>query len=181
MILIGEIDRIYTKLINKNSLFGMTQRVSGLNSESDIHIMADTETINLNLFSFEGTIEILNFWAEVTAVIACTNMTNVYIDIWDGTNSKVLSKTGADFSGLTVGSFFIKSETIDNKLLLHIASENRVTEPTAKKSAQTVLITAKNGVTNYLRLNFTTNTTLDLTLKLFLEYKLLNGSNLELV
>lgn len=144
-------------------------------------ITANNETINANVFKFTGTVEILNQWAEIISVVACTNMTNVYSDIWDGTNAKNLTKPGANFSGLVAGSFFTKAELVTSEYLLHIASENRMYEIAGVKAVQPFIITAKAGVDNFIRFNFTTNTVLNITAKIFFEYKLLNGSTLQIV
>ena len=181
MILVGEIDRVYTRLINKNSLFGMTQRVSGMCLESSSHITASVETKNVNLFKFSGTVEVLNIWAEATEVVACTNMTACYLDIWDGSNSKVLSKNTADFSGMLEQAYFVKMYSLAEELVFHNPTENRVTEVKADETKEPFLLTAKNGTDNYIRFNFTTNASVDITIKLFIEFRLINGGTIEVI
>jgi hypothetical protein len=149
--------------------------------EQEVHLQANNETVNANVFKFTGSIEVVAQYAEVTEVTNATNITNVYADIWDGTNSKNLTAAGANFSGLTVGSFFSKLEAVTEEYVVHIASQNRVTEITADNIGQPFLITAKQGVNNYIRFNFTTNTTLDFKMKVFFKYRIINGGSLEFV
>lgn len=149
--------------------------------DATVRITANNETKNLNVFKYTGTIEIVAQYAEITEVVNVSNMTNVYADIWDGTNSKSLTKSGpgADFSGICVGSFFSKLGSISEEYYINIANENRVLDVDSGDVGQPFLITAKHGVDNYIRFNFTTNTTLDFTMKVFFKYRIVNGGTLE--
>jgi len=149
--------------------------------QKSFHIQANNETVNYNVLQFTGTIQIVNQWAEVTEVIAATNMENVYGDIWDGTNSKLITANTADFSGLVANAFFSKILDTTEEMILHNPTENRLTDVTIEDIGQPFIITAKNGVNNYIRFNFTTNTILDITLNIIFGYRVINGGTLAFV
>jgi hypothetical protein len=148
-----------------------------------VRVQANNEICNLNVFKFTGTIEIISQYAEIMSVINASNMTNVYADIWDGINSKALTKNnpGADFSGLCVGSFFSKMGSTIEEYTLNLATHNRVADIDPGDVGQPFLITAKAGVDNFIRFNFTTNTLLDFIMHVFFKYRIINGGTLEFV
>jgi hypothetical protein len=148
--------------------------------EKTIRIQANNEIKSINVLQFIGTVEIISQYAEILSVINASNMTNVYADIWDGTNSKNLTKSspGADFSGLCAGSFISKLGSITEEYEVNIATENRISDIDPGDVGQPFLITAKNGVDNFIRLNFTTNTILDFVMKVFFKYRIINGGSL---
>jgi hypothetical protein len=143
-----------------------------------VHIQANNESKKLNVFRFTGSVEIRAQYAEITEVTNLSNMTDVYADIWDGTNAKNLTAPGADFSGLSEGSFFSKLQAVTEEYTRHDTSQNRVTEISADNIGQPFIITAKEGADNYIRFNFSTNTVLDFKMDVFFWYRLIDGGRL---
>lgn len=155
-----------------------TDRYSKKTDLQVFHVQANNETTCINLFKFFGSVMLINIIGEVIEVTNTTNMTDVYYDIYDGTNIKTLTGTSAIFSGLCEGSFFAKMKDIIEDLVVHIADQNRVTEVKADEIGQPFLVTAKEGVDNYLRLCFATNTVLDFRFRLLIQYIAINGGYL---
>lgn len=185
-ILNGGENRIFPINCNMNSKHGILQRLGGIIICKEIHIIANNETKNLNILKFNGNIGVIGQYAEIIEVTACTDMKLVYIDIWDGMNSKNLTKNSADFSGMIPGSFFSKIGSCEDEYILNIASENRVTDLPTKEIGHPFLITAKNGFNkhrfdNFIRFNFTTNTILDFKMNMFFNYVKINGSKLKFI
>jgi hypothetical protein len=151
--------------------------------DAQVRIQANNETKNLNVLRFTGTIEVVSQYAEIISVVNASNMTDVYADIWDGTNSKNLTKSapGADFSGLCAGSFFSKLGATTEEYTINLANQNRVGDVDPGDIGQAFLITAKYGVDNFIRFNFTTNTLLDFTMKVFFKYRIINGGSLNFI
>jgi hypothetical protein len=151
--------------------------------DAEVRIQANNETKNLNVFRFTGTIQIVTQYAEIMSVVNASNMTNVYADIWDGINSEPLTKSGpgADFSGLCTGSFFSKLGSITEEYYINFANQARVTDIDPGDVGHPFVITAKHGVDNFIRFNFTTNTVLDFVMKVFFRYRIINGGSLEFV
>lgn len=147
----------------------------------DFHIQANNETVSKNLFRFVKTVEVMNQYAEVIEVTNTTNMTDVYLDIWDGSVSKNLTSPGEIFSGMGVGSFFSKMKDNTEGLVLHFCDCCYFTELKADIIGQPFVITAKEGVDNFIRLNFTTNTILDFKIKAYIKYRVINDGFLFVV
>ncbi len=151
----------------------------GRHLDSTVNVTANNESLIVNVFQFTETLIILNQWAILTDVTSITNCTNVYADVFDGTNSEDLTKDGITLSGAPVGSFFTKDKVNTETYSLMLADQVRINEiGTDKKAGRPFTITAKNGATNYIRFLLTTNTTLDFTMFLHFEYLLLNGATL---
>jgi hypothetical protein len=162
-----------------NTVEGVLAQAQGRFWEGSVNIVADNETKIFNVFEFTETITILDQWAIITAIADLTNCTNVYADVWDGTNAVPLTLDGMTLSGVPVGSFFTKDKLAADTYSLNDASQVRVSEVLdSKKVGRPFTITAKNGVTNYIRFHVTTNTTLDFTMFLHFNYLLLNGATL---
>lgn len=146
----------------------------------EVPVTADTESKIFNVFKFSGTIVVLNQWARITEVTDLTNCTNVQATAYDGTNSEDLTADGIVLSGMPVGTFFSKTLDISQVYTLLDASAVEVYEPGGPKVGSPFLLNAKNGVDNFIRFHVTTNTTLDFKMYVSFEYRLLNGSTLEL-
>jgi len=136
----------------------------------------------VNVFEFTGTILVIDQWAEITRVGTLTNLTNMYADIYDGINTVVLTLDGATLSNMPVGTFFTKDKVAASAYSVSDASQCRLLETQdVKKAGRPFSITAKNGATNYIRLHYTTSDNpVDFDMKIFFEYKVMNGGSLTL-
>ena len=138
-----------------------------------------TGSVNLNVFKVTGTVRVLKTWAEITEVTTLTNMTDVYADVYDGTNTVDLTKTpGAVLSGAPVGTFFTKDKASTETFTVNMADEVRVAESTSK-TAVPFYVTQKNGADTYIRFNFTTtDNPVSFKMTVWFEYQLINGGSL---
>lgn len=150
----------------------------GISIDAEVRIQGNNDSYNLNVFKFTGSIQIISQYAEIISVVSASNMTSVYADIWDGTNSVDLTVNTADFSGLVAGSMFAKLDASSEEYTLAVADEVRMSEIDRNKIGRPFIITAKNGVDNYLRFNFTTNTILDFVMHVYFTYRKINGGSL---
>ena len=136
----------------------------------------------VNVFQFTGTIVIVDQYAEITRVGTLTNLTNMYATIYDGTNTVNLTADGAVLSGAPVYSFFTKDQTAASTYSVNLADEVRLLETLDdRKAGRPFKITAKNGVTNYIRFHYTTtDNPVDFDMDIFFEYEELDGGRLTL-
>lgn len=165
-----------------NSLWDMLFRVSGkIIMVEDVPITG-TGSVNLNVFKVNGTIRVLNTWAEITEVTTLTNMTDVYADAYDGTLAIDLTKSpGAVLSGAPVGTFFTKDKASTETYSVALADQVRILEVTTK-NAVPFYVTQKNGVDTFIRFNFTTtDAPISFKMTVWFEYQEINGGSLELV
>lgn len=168
--------------INKNSALDFMERTAGRILFAEDIIITGTGTVNLNVFKINGTIRVLNSWAEITEVTTLNNLTDLYSDVWDGTNSVALTKTsGVSLSGAPVGTFFTKDKASAETYSVALANEVRVLEATTK-NAVPFYITQKHGVDTFIRLNFnTTDTPVNFKLSVWFEYIPINGGSIVIV
>lgn len=141
----------------------------------EYHIQANNETVNLNLFQFAGSKQIHEIFAEIRQATAITNMTNVYFNVNDGTNTVNLTSPGVDLSGAVVQSIFGKMRDNTEIADFDDAADIGVLEYKGDEIVQPFIITAKYGVDNYIRLTFTTNTILNIVIGVLIKYKLVDG------
>ena len=144
--------------------------------------LGGTGAQTVNVFTFSGTIRILDQFAHITRVGTLANCTGVYADAYDGTNTVELTADGAVLSGATVGSLFTKDKVAAQIYSVSLADEVRLLETLETRTAgRPFLITAKNGVTNYIRFHYTTtDAPIDFDMEIHFEYELMDGSTLEL-
>lgn len=173
-----EVDVDHDKLF-PNTVEGYFHRSSGTVWNKSVNIVADTETLIVNLFKFKRTIRLLDQWAMITNIVSLADCTNVYGTIYDGTTSIDLVADGIDLSGASVGTFFTKDKIATETFSLSEASQCRLNETeTTKRIGRPFTITAKYGVDNVIRLHLTTSTAIEFTLYIYFEYELLDGASL---
>jgi len=145
-----------------------------------VRITADTETKTVNIFKYTGILTVLNQWGAITDAPALTNCTNVYADVWDGTNSDLITTPGVDLSGCPVNTVLFKDE-INTEIFSKVdADQARIYENRDDDAlGRPFSLVAKPGVDNFIRLHLTTNTTLDFTILINFRVAFVNGSTLE--
>lgn len=134
----------------------------------------------IDIFKFTGAIEIVNQYAILTEVNELVNLTNMYADIHDGTNTVLLTKDGAVLSGASVDTFFSKAQLVTETYSVLLADECRLLETDQKKTGRPFMINGKNGVDNFIRLNFATSTGVDFKMDVFFTYTIPDGGTLAL-
>lgn len=169
-----------SEIYEYNSVEAFMCRAGSHCLEAYANITGDNETVTANVFSFTGSVRIIDQWAIITDDTALTNATNIYADLYDGTNTVLLTSDGMTLSGATVGTIFTKDKISASTYSSMDADQVRMLETLEdKKIGRPFLINGKNGVTNYIRFHVTTNTILDFTMLVHFEYRLLNGATLE--
>jgi hypothetical protein len=127
-----------------------------------------------NIFTFTGNVELLLIYGVCTAVTNATTYGNVSWKINDGTNTVDLTYSGATCSGITVGSLLIKNAVAGGTPLSYKASAGCLTlEGTAGSArvATPIILTAKNGVTNYIRHEFTGDANTNVSMTFYVKYR----------
>ena len=165
-----------------NSVQEILYRVGIKTVVSSVNITGNNDSYNTNVFLLAGAVTVLEQYAVITAVTDLTNMTDVYADLWDGTNSVPLTKTpGLDLSGYSVGSFFTKDEVATSTYSSMNADQCRMLEAGFRTAGRPFTVNAKNGANTYIRFNYTTNTTLDFTMDIYFYHRVLDSGSLTLV
>jgi hypothetical protein len=168
---------------NIDSVEGYFQRFGTACVEYQDRVVGNTESLSLEFIRFRGTVRILEHWAIITDAPALTNATLVYIDLWDGTTAIPLTDDNCTLSGAPVGTMFFKDRAAGDPFTVLSADQGRVYERinTQDRVGKIFLVNGKNGVDNYVRFHITTNAALDFSLKIHIEYQLLNGAQFEVL
>lgn len=175
------LNKVISNEVIKNSASDMLYRGNGFVFDEVVHITGVTGVVNLNVFKVTGTVRVLNQWAEITEITTLTNMTDVYADAYDGTNTADLTKTpGSTLSGAAVGTFFTKDKAATETYTVCLANEVRIAEATSKQAAP-FFVTQKNGADTFIRFNFTTtDNPIDFKMRVVFQYQPIDGGNLTL-
>lgn len=141
-----------------NTEKGALIRSGGKHVSKTIALTANNTSANVNIFLLTGTVKIVSIHGEIVFATTLTNCTNVYFDLWDGTNSVLITKaTGATMSGYGVGSFFIKDSDVSIALTILNNDQCRIKEAATGVKVNTELIAVQKISTNtYIRFNYTT-------------------------
>jgi hypothetical protein len=175
------LERILPENIIRNSPIEILSR-DGRIIETEAHIIGNNDSYKINIFKVTGTVRIVNQFAVIKEITNLTNMTNVYADLWDGSNSVNLTLDGAILSGVPVGTFFTKDQNVLQEYSVSIADQVRVNEVIdEKKVGKPFTVTAKNGVDSFIRFCYTTNTILDFKMDVLFQWRAVDGGFLELV
>ena len=172
--------------ILKNSVADFSERSGGrLLSVENVQITG-TGTVNQNVFTVTGSVEILKTWAIITGITTLINLTDVYADLYDGNIAIQLTKGnpgGIVLSGASVGTLITKDKDCSNAYTALISNQVRLLESINDRNIQLpFVVTQKNGVTTYVRFNYTTtDAPVDFTMSIYFEWRPLNGGNLEIV
>lgn len=166
-----------------NSPSCLLGRAGGFHLETLVTLDANNTSDTKNLFSFTGTVAFIGLYFEITDASTLANCTALYFDGYDGVASSIITLNGAVISGFEVDSFGIKDEDDSSAITVVRADQVRVTEPAAgKKAHQPFELTAKSGQTDIVRLNYTTtDTPINATLKVCVDYCLVNGGSMAVV
>lgn len=144
------------------------------------NITGNNNSYNVNVFKITGTVRVIDQFAIITSVTALSNMTAIYADLWDGTNSELLTANGAVLSGAPVGTFFTKDQDVTQTYSVSKSDQCRVNEVAAdKRIGKPFTVTQKYGANTYIRFNYTTNTVLDFDMDIYFVYEPMDGSGLE--
>ncbi len=145
------------------------------------NITGNNDSYNTSVFKITGTVRVLDQYAEVTDATDLTNMTNIYSDLWDGTVAIDLTADGIALSNAPVGTYFTKDKASTDTYSLNLADQCRMNEVVlARNAGKPFTVTQKANTDTFIRFNYTTNTTLDMTMDIFFIYYLINGATLEL-
>jgi len=135
-------------------------------------------TVSDNLFQFYGTVEVKYIRGIVTTAIG-SNVTNVYINAYDGTNTVSLSKTTTrTLSSAPIDSLIQKVADSDEVLGYLASDQARLYEDDSKYGVdRTFILNAKRGVNNYLRMTYTTtDEPTEGAIRWYIEYRPLSNS-----
>lgn len=144
-----------------------------------VHLDGNNESKNHNIFQVLGTIDVVKLYAEITNTSTIDNCTDFFFDLWDGLFSDVITKKGIDISGISLGSFLVKTEVSSQNISVFNPTTCLVTEQTDKKSYREFHLTQKPLTDTYVRLNYTTtDTPINAGMFVYVEYKTINGGSL---
>jgi hypothetical protein len=139
-----------------------------------------TGALTVNVFQVIGAVRVVEQVAELVSVTTLTNATNVYADLWDGTNACNLTADGATLSGAPVGSVFTKDKVAANAYSVLLADECRVSEVIdAKKIGRAFTVAQKSGTDTFIRFHLTTtDNPVNFTMHLKFVYEPVDGGRL---
>jgi hypothetical protein len=149
----------------------------------EITLDGNNESKILNLFKVHKTVEIREVYLEISEG-QIINMTDVFFDVYDGTNTVSLTSSGlANLSGAKVGAFMAKDE--DNAEIANVAINDQVRiieSISAKDTYQSFFITQKFNTDTFIRMHYTTTETpMNAKAKMYIRYRKTDGGFLEVV
>ncbi len=129
---------------------------------SDIQtLIGNNTTVNVPIFTIQGSVEIRGLWGAVTTVLGANN-TAAYWRVNDQTNqSNITLNTGTTLSAAPVGSLIVKKGLAAAALTLLSASQERVSEPTTLETPyfSPFVVTALPTATTNIEFTYTTTDT----------------------
>jgi hypothetical protein len=142
-----------------------------------------TGAVIQNVFQLFGSVRVLEQVAEIASVTTLTNMTNVYADLWDGTNSVLLTADGATLSNAPVGTIFTKDQDVTQPYSVSLADQCRMSEVVdAKRIGKPFTVTQESAADTFIRFRYTTtDAPLSFSMLLKFVFEPLDGGNLVLV
>jgi hypothetical protein len=143
---------------NAQTVEGAVIRAGGKHEAKTITLNANNTTASVNCFILTGTVLAFNIHGYIKSATTLTNLTNAHFDLWDGTNSVLITKaTGATMSNFGVGSFFTKDKDVSSALTTLNNNQCRLNEAAvgAKENAPFTIV-EKLATTTYLRFIYTT-------------------------
>lgn len=93
-------------------------------------LVGNNTTVNVPIFTINGSLEVRGLWAVVTTVLGA-NLTATYFRLNDQTNqSNITLNTGTTISAAAAGSMLVKKGLAAAAVTLISASQERISEPT---------------------------------------------------
>jgi len=123
-------------------------------------LVKGTAPISVNLFSFTGPFRLRKLWGMCTEATNTVDIDDCFFNLYDGTNVVDLtddqSGSGVTLDGMKVGSVFGLNATATTDMFFQDADQCRWLEAQYAGSElwQRGIVTAKNGVTNYVRFTY---------------------------
>ena len=135
----------------------------------DVAISGDGAT-TINLFSFEGCIDLMEIGLLIKTVTDATTFSNVKFVVYDGTNTVDLTDV-VDGSGIVTGAKFFKTGAAGTALSLMNGGQVRILESAFNKPFVETVINGLPGTTNYVQLSFTGDANTDITANVKVRWK----------
>ncbi len=153
----------------------------GLVTSDSQTLIGNNTTVNVPIFTIQGSVECRGLWGVVTTVLGSNN-TAAYWRVNDQTNqSNITVNTGTTLSAAPVGSLIVKKGLAATALTLLSASQERVSEPTTLETPyfSPFVITALPTATTNIEFTYsTTNAPTTGVIQFFLRWlPLTNNAN----
>lgn len=132
-----------------------------------------TGAITANVLQVYGNIRITEQYATIKSITTLVNATNVYADVYDGTNTIDVTADGAVLSGFPAESFFTKDKDSSETYTASKSDEVRFTEVSNESVVgKPFTVTQKNGADTFIRLHLTTtDTPVDFEIDIVFKYE----------
>lgn len=166
--------QIFSGKGSDNTGEGAAIRSGGKIISKVITLSANNTTATENVFEFTGTVRVLGIYGRVKSAGTLTNLTNAYLNVWDGTVQRDITfNTGATMSGFGIGAFFAKFFRSSAALTTQNNSFGIFLEDlTAKTSLHQFFIIQKAATATYVRFTYTTtDAPINAELEIFIEYQ----------
>lgn len=145
---------------------------------SEASLDANNETKSYNVARIYGIVKIKNVHIKVVAALSA-NITDFFLDIWDGTTSTPISKnTTLTISSAPVGSLLTRATSSSDILAFKSGATAFTSESSDYKNPQSQIIAGAkgDGTPTYLRMTYTTTDTPSSgTIRGFFRWEPING------
>lgn len=110
-----------------------------------------------NLFLISGAVRVIDLAFLITEAATLTNLTNVCLNLYDGSTTVDVTADGVDLSAATVGTLFLKDKVVTESLSVYSANQPRVSEITNNDDlGKPFTAVSAYGVDTYLRISYAT-------------------------
>lgn len=139
-------------------------------------LIKGSEPISTNLFSFTGPFRLRKLWGVCIEATDVSDIDDCFFNLYDGTNvvdlSDDQSASGVTLTNMTLGSVFGINAAATTDMFFQKSDQCRwlAAQYAGSELWQRGIVTAKNGVTNYVR--FTYDSASDSTLDVDIEFHL---------
>lgn len=157
--------------------------VSGQCVASAKTLTASGGSESLQLAKVHGMVMLNMFKGEITRIGTFTNMTGIYLDVYDGTvATEITLAPGPNMNGYSLGSVIIRDGRVSDNLHQMNADQVRVRNADNDMYLRPVIINQKYGADTYLRFNYTTtDTPIDVDFNFWYRFITIAGGYLEAV
>jgi hypothetical protein len=164
----------------EHSVHELLDRAIGNKIEKVITLDANNTTASVNIFQVTGTAHIYRLYAEVVDATTLVNCTAASFDLWDSTAAVQITAASGVLSGVAEESYVLKTGLAANAFAVNDATAGALSEQTYEGSdvISRFIITQKNGADTFIRFTYTTtDAPINAQLKVYCEYRCLDGGN----
>jgi len=162
-----------------NSLHDHIERLAGHQVNKTITLDANNATASENIFQITGGVQVFRLWAEIVDATTLANLTAASFDLYDSAAAVQITAPTGVLSGFGVGTILIKDALLAQPFDVADNANGIVLEAGVNRLFTGFAVVQKTGANTYIRFTYTTtDAPIDAAIKVYCEYRPLNGGTL---